>query len=152
MRKSVSTKLAVAIQILAIFMIQFNALAPHVARLFPAIAVGDLSECHCTMECRCTFESRKNGVCCCKQAKRLKLKMHCATTKSKMLSLRSCPCGGTSHISFVSPENQVYLGYFTPITFTGSRSDVRLDTEEPRQLRDRIPEPPDPPPHLFFLS
>jgi hypothetical protein len=152
MRRALPKQLAIAIQILALFMVQFNALTPQFARLFPAIAAGDLGECHCTIECRCSLKNRQNGTCCCKQMKKLKLKMHCKPDPRKQgtVSLRSCPCGGSSHITLMSTEYQTFLpATLYPVSHAPLPESLRSQDVEGK-LCDRLPEPPDPPPRDSF--
>jgi hypothetical protein len=154
MEKRFGTYMVITIQLAALLALQLTMVAPQVARLFPAIAAGDLGECHCSAECRCSLESRRNGTCCCKQAKKLKLKMHCrsASAKTGPVSLRTCPCNGASHITFVSPDNPVYLGFFVEPPSHDPHPGLGLGMREPRQPRDNDPDPPDPPPRLSLFS
>jgi hypothetical protein len=152
MRRALPKQLAIAIQILALFMIQLNALGPQVARLYPAIFSGDLTECRCSLECSCSSELRQRGICCCKQMKRLKLKMYCnqAPGKPGTVSLRSCPCNGSSHINLMSTECQAFL----PATLYPAPRAPLPESLRPHdvvgKLCGRLPEPPDPPPRDSF--
>lgn len=150
MNKATLKKTAIFFQILVLLVIQLNAVAPQMLRLFPALAVGDLGECHCSMDCRCSRESRQTGVCCCKQANKLKLKLHCKSQSrsSKEASLRSCPCGDTSPHSLVSPESQVFIASCPVVAFVQIIPHSPLLWQEPPVYHDRRPEPPDPPPKL----
>jgi hypothetical protein len=154
MKKRFGTYVVITVQLAALLALQLNMVAPQVARLFPALLAGDLGECHCSAECRCSLESRRNGTCCCKQANKLKLKMHCcnASAKPGPASFRTCPCNGSSHIAFVSPENPVYLAFFVEPPAYGRQPGLGLGMREPRQPRNQIPDPPDPPPRLSLLS
>lgn len=152
MRRPVLKKLTIAFQILALFMIQFNTLAPQVARLYPAIFSGDLTECRCTLECRCSPELRQGGICCCKKLKKLKLKMHCnsAPRKPGTFSLRNCPCDGSTHISFVSTDGLAFIPATISQDPLAPPPGFLVSHREPRKLCGRVPEPPDPPPRRSF--
>jgi hypothetical protein len=148
MKKQFGTYVVITFQLVTLIALQLNMVAPQVARLFPALLAGDQDECHCSLE------NRRNGTCCCKQANKLKLKMHCcnASAKTGPASFRTCPCNGSSHITFVSPENPVYLAFFVEPPSYGRHPGLGLDMREPNQPRDQIPDPPDPPPRLSLLS
>jgi hypothetical protein len=148
MKKRYGTYVVITIQLAALLALQLNMVAPQVARLFPALLAGDSDECHCSLE------SRQNGTSCCKQVGKLKLKMHCrrASAKPGPVSFHICPCDGSSHIAFVSPENPVFLAFFVETPSYDRHPGPCLDMREPQHHRDRIPDPPDPPPRLFTLS
>jgi hypothetical protein len=148
MKRRFGTYVVITIQLAALLALQLNMVVPQVARLFPALLAGDQGECHCSLE------SRRNDTSCCKQVGKLKLKMYCrsASARPGPASFHTCPCKGSSHIAFVSPENPVELGFFVEPPTSGSHPGPCLDMHEPQQPRDQIPDPPDPPPRLSFLS
>jgi hypothetical protein len=151
MKRKYALNILVLFQLMALFMVQVNASAPGIAQLYPALAAGDFGECHCG-GC-CSAASRANGTCCCKQAKKLKLKMHCVTNKAKTreLSLSKCPCGGSSQFSFASPENQVFLAYTVnrPLPEFQEYALVAPETPSPRSI---LSKPPIPPPRLNLTT
>jgi hypothetical protein len=148
MKKRFGTYVVITIQLATLLALQFNMVAPHVARLFPALLAGDPEECHCSLE------SRRNGTSCCKQASKLKLKMHCrsAAARPRPVSFHRCPCNDTSHITFVSLENPIYLGFFAEPPIPGRHPGLELYIREPQKPQDKLLDPPDPPPRLFTLS
>jgi hypothetical protein len=148
MKKRYGTYVVITIQLAALLALQLNMVAPQAARLFPVLLAGDQGECHCSLE------SRRNGTSCCRQVGKLKLKMHCrsASARPGPVSFRTCPCNGSSHIAFVSPENPVYLAFFVEPPISGRHPGFGLDMREPQQPRDQLPDPPDPPPRLSLLS
>lgn len=148
MKKRFGTYVVVTIQLAALLALQINMVAPQVARLFSALLAGDSGECHCSLE------SRRNGTCCYMQAKKLKLKMHCrsAAVRPGPISFHRCPCNDSSHITFVSPENPVYIGFFAEPPSYGRHPGLGLDMHEPQQPPDQILDPPDTPPKPLTLS
>jgi hypothetical protein len=154
MYKKYLLNMLVLVQLMAILMVQVNTLAPGIARLYPALATGDLSECRCSSGCACSSASRAGGTCCCKQAKRVKLKLHCkdGKTKSAGLSLRACPCGGSSgHINVTSQDNPLFLAgdHDRPIPVYQER---QLSAPVMPAPRDNLSEPAIPPPRLLHAG
>jgi hypothetical protein len=150
MKRTTRIHTAVYVQILVLLMIQINAVGPQVARLYPALAVGDVGECRCTVNCRCSHESRERGICCCKQAKKHKLKSHCAASPNRKqeTALRTCPCGSASHAFFVAPEGQPFLAVARDTARIDVTPGMPVHPSEPPLYHDRRPDPPDPPPRL----
>lgn len=149
MKRTYVLNILVIFQLAALLMVQVNTVAPRIAQLYPALAVGDFSECHCSSGCACSSESRISGRCCCKQAKKQKLKMHCTTKSAKTgeLSLRKCPCGSSSHIGFTSPEHPVFLTYTVDRPLPAFEGHTLVAPEMPSP-HDNLSEPPIPPPRL----
>lgn len=149
MKRTYGLTMLVFFQLFALLMVQVNTVAPRIAHLYPALAAGDFSACRCSSGCTCSSASRMGGSCCCKQAKKLKLKIHCpvGTSKKGELSLRSCPCEKYSGISPASSGQPVFLGFMAdgPLPLFQEHT---LGVSEIVLPRSTIPEPPIPPPRL----
>jgi hypothetical protein len=146
MRKQFNRYLVIAIQVAALFAMQFNMVAPQVANLFSPDVAEESAECHCSPEnCR-------NGTCCCNHAKEMQPKVQCPSEhgNSGPASLGACPCSDPTHLTLVSPADSSFIGFFVEPHSCSRFPGPELVMREAQRPSDHIADPPDPPPRLFL--
>jgi len=144
---------AVIAQVVAVLLLQWYAIAPHVRRSHVHQCRGDHSQCGCSPERIAAH------TCCCYQRKALysdmrdhRNKSHCAKRggNSSMAYIGIAPCGGNpkfitvslDRLEFMRSEAQTAL----PAGCSFGRPSFLRET-----VNSRIMEPPDPPPPKALL-
>ena len=137
----------IAVQLLALLVLQLNMIAPQLALLFPAEAADGMGECHCPPE------SCRNGTCCCNHNKKKPSENRSPGAKEQQgeTSLRACPCGASPHFTLVSSEDPVYIGASAAAPSRCHLAVLALVAGEYRSPLDHIPNPPEPPPRLPLI-
>jgi|GEM_PF-4659070 len=140
-----SPKYFVTLQLLAIFLVQFNMVAPQFAQL--AVVEAEETESCCSAGCCCSKESRRNGTCCCNREAGAKPRHdgHLAPHEDGRPSLTSCPCNSSSPFALLPLESTFFLASFSAAP-VATRLRLPLVPSAPSPLRGRVPEPPEPPP------
>lgn len=164
MGSSFSRKIALAVQIAAMLLVQFYSLVPSLSLAFFSQEAGHKRSGLCRgnhVECGCAPERIASHTCCCYRQKQSCCDLSNQRDAQKagqqnsdtsaLPRLCTAPCGSSANfitasvqqLKFVLPETHV-------ATISGSFFLLAFPVEE--TASGRVAEPPDPPPKLVFPS